>query len=102
MIEFTPDIETKVPLIDKLKAEYAHNGPSAAFTLYLNKSIIEWIVTHIRSADKELGKFLNRLLSKPFPRLRPAAQSSDGRKIARLQTHRFERSLMKNDGKIAI
>ena len=42
-----------------LKSEYFKNGPSAAFTLQLSKSIIDWIVKHIRSADVELGRFLN-------------------------------------------
>ena len=40
-----------------LKVEYAANGPSAAFTLQLNKSIIEWIVKHIRSADMDFSRF---------------------------------------------
>jgi len=44
---------------NKLKKEYDQNGPSAAFTLQLNKSIIDWIVKHIRHVDIELGKFLN-------------------------------------------
>jgi len=43
----------------ELKDEYAKNGPSAKFTLQLNKSIIEWIVKHIRHVDVELGKFIN-------------------------------------------
>ncbi|MCL2753846.1 MAG: bacteriohemerythrin [Defluviitaleaceae bacterium] len=42
----------------KLVAEYNANGPSAAFTLQLNKSIVEWIVKHIRSADADFGKFV--------------------------------------------
>ena len=42
-----------------LKQEYDKNGASAAFTLQLNKSIIDWIVKHIRHVDIELGKFLN-------------------------------------------
>ena len=45
--------------INNLKAEYAQNGPSVTFTLQLNKSIIDWIVKHIRHVDVELGKFLN-------------------------------------------
>jgi len=48
-----------VDSFNKLKAEYTQNGPSAAFTLQLNKSIIEWIVKHIRHVDVELGKFIN-------------------------------------------
>ena len=40
-----------------LRAEYRANGPSAAFTLQLNKAIIEWIVKHIGSADKDFAKF---------------------------------------------
>ena len=45
--------------LNKIKQEYEKNGPSVQFTLQLNKSIIDWIVKHIRSADTELGKFLN-------------------------------------------
>jgi len=48
-----------VDSFNKLKLEYAQNGPSTAFTLQLNKSIIDWIVKHIRHVDVELGKFLN-------------------------------------------
>lgn len=45
---------------NELKQEYSRNGPSAAFTLQLNKSVIDWIVKHIRSSDKELGRYLNK------------------------------------------
>jgi hemerythrin-like metal-binding protein len=48
-----------IETFSKMKAEYAANGPSAAFTLQLNKSIIDWIVKHIRHVDVELGKFIN-------------------------------------------
>ena len=48
-----------VDAFNKLKLEYTKNGPSTAFTLQLNKSIIDWIVKHIRHVDKELGAFLN-------------------------------------------
>lgn len=44
---------------EKLRQEYLKNGPSAQFTLQLNKSVIGWIVRHIKTADRELGKFLN-------------------------------------------
>jgi len=44
---------------NKLKVEYTANGPSVNFTLQLNKSIIDWIVKHIRHVDIELGKFIN-------------------------------------------
>jgi len=43
----------------KLKEEYDRNGASAEFSNHLNKSIIDWIINHIRVADVELGKFLN-------------------------------------------
>ena len=43
----------------QIKAEYEKNGPSLDFTLRLNKSIIDWIIKHIRSADRELGIFIN-------------------------------------------
>jgi hemerythrin len=41
-----------------LKAEYVAKGPSVDFTLRLNESIIKWIVQHIKTADKELGKHI--------------------------------------------
>lgn len=41
----------------KLKSEYMQNGASAKFTLVLNKSMIDWIVKHIKSVDVELGKY---------------------------------------------
>ena len=44
---------------NKLKAEYSANGPSAQFTLLLNKSIIEWIVKHIKNVDVDLGRHIN-------------------------------------------
>ena len=43
--------------LEKLKQEYAQNGNSAKFTLHLTKSIIEWIVRHIKSSDVEFGKY---------------------------------------------
>jgi len=43
--------------INKLKQEFAQNGSSAKFTLDLSKSIIDWIVRHIKSSDVEFGKF---------------------------------------------
>ncbi len=45
----------------KLKQEFAANGISAKFTLDLNNSIINWIVRHIRSVDKDFGNFFRRL-----------------------------------------
>ena len=42
---------------EKLKKEFALNGPSAKFLLDLNKSIISWIVKHIKHADAEFGKY---------------------------------------------
>ena len=44
---------------DKLKKEFIANGPSPAFTLGLSNSVIKWIVSHIKSADVEFGKFYN-------------------------------------------
>jgi hemerythrin len=43
----------------QLKAEYAQSGASLQFTQRLDKSIIDWIVQHIKSADAEFGKFVN-------------------------------------------
>ena len=44
---------------EKMKKEFALNGPSPAFTLSLSNSIIKWIVSHIKFADVEFGKFYN-------------------------------------------
>jgi hemerythrin len=40
-----------------LEAEFAANGHSPKYTLDLNRSIINWIMTHIRTADVEFGKY---------------------------------------------
>ena len=44
---------------DGLKAEYAKNGPSKEFTEILNKSVIRWIVKHIKTVDVVLGQHIN-------------------------------------------
>ncbi len=41
----------------QLKQEFAANGASAKFTLSLNKSVIDWVIRHIKSADAEFGKY---------------------------------------------
>jgi hemerythrin len=41
---------------NKLKNEFAENGCSDQFLANLNKSIINWIVMHIKTADAEFGK----------------------------------------------
>jgi hemerythrin len=51
--------EEYVGNFNRLKEEYAKNGPSISFSMQLNKSIIDWIVRHIRTVDKELGAFIN-------------------------------------------
>lgn len=43
---------------NKLKSEFTVNGSSTKFTLALSKSIIAWIVKHIKFADAELGRYL--------------------------------------------
>ena len=45
---------------NRLKAEYAQNGPSANFTLTMNNSIIQWIVRHIKTEDQDLGNYLKK------------------------------------------
>jgi hemerythrin len=42
---------------NKLKKEFTENGVSAKFTSALEKSIIHWIVTHIKDVDVEFGKY---------------------------------------------
>lgn len=41
----------------KLKEEFTLNGASLKFTLTLNKSLIEWIVHHIKSVDVKFGQY---------------------------------------------
>jgi hemerythrin len=43
--------------LNKLKEEFARNGASMKFTLDLNNSIVVWIVKHIKSVDKEFGRY---------------------------------------------
>jgi hemerythrin len=40
-----------------LKKEFAENGASAKFCSHLNKSIINWIITHIKDVDVAFGKY---------------------------------------------
>jgi hemerythrin len=42
---------------DGLRKEFADNGASAKFCSHLNKSIINWIVTHIKDVDVVFGKY---------------------------------------------
>jgi hemerythrin len=44
----------------RMKSEYMKNGPSVQFTLQLSKSIIDWIIKHIKNVDKELGVYINQ------------------------------------------
>jgi len=43
----------------ELKTKYDEQGASFNFTMELNKSIIDWIMRHIKVMDKELGAFVN-------------------------------------------
>jgi len=43
----------------KLRAAFIKQGPSAQFTLDLNKALVTWIVKHIKSEDIEFGKYYN-------------------------------------------
>ena len=52
---------------NKLQKVYENTGPSAQFTLLLNKSIIDWIVKHIKNVDVELGRFINGLDTLSMP-----------------------------------
>jgi hemerythrin len=42
---------------EKLDKEFKQNGASMKFSLDLNNSIVGWIVKHIKSVDKEFGKY---------------------------------------------
>jgi hemerythrin len=41
----------------KLKEEFNRNGASAGFTFGLNRSIISWVINHIKYTDTEFGKY---------------------------------------------
>ncbi|MCL2845592.1 MAG: bacteriohemerythrin [Chitinivibrionia bacterium] len=43
----------------KIKNAFEAEGPSIKFTLDLNKSLVEWIVRHIKSVDIKFGKYYN-------------------------------------------
>ena len=43
----------------RIKKEFAELGPSPKFTMDLNRSIVEWVFKHIKSADAEFGKYYN-------------------------------------------
>jgi hemerythrin len=40
-----------------LKSEFTENGASTKFTSSLNRSIVNWIVNHIKTVDAEFGKY---------------------------------------------
>ena len=41
----------------KLRHEYQTNGASVQYSFALNNSIIQWIMTHIKTVDVEFGKY---------------------------------------------
>jgi len=51
--------ESYIAAFNALKLEYEKNGHSSAFSAQLNKSIIDWILKHISTEDKDLGRFIN-------------------------------------------
>jgi len=51
-----------IQAFEDLKKEFVKSGPSAKFTLELSNSAINWVVRHIKSSDKEFGKFYNRAM----------------------------------------
>ena len=42
-----------------LKKEYQKNGASTEFTLRMNKSMVDWIVKHIKNVDVEFCKYIS-------------------------------------------
>ncbi|MDT8444463.1 MAG: bacteriohemerythrin [Desulfuromonadales bacterium] len=43
-----------------LRGRFIDEGPSLSMITELNRTIFEWLVTHIRKTDVELGNYLNR------------------------------------------
>jgi hemerythrin-like metal-binding protein len=43
--------------VKKMKEEFAEHGVSAKFTISLNSSLTNWIISHIKVDDAEFGKY---------------------------------------------
>ena len=48
----------------KLRNRFFENGPSPLFTLTLNNTVIAWVITHIKGADKEFGDYYVEYMAK--------------------------------------
>ena len=48
----------------ELKTRFEKEGAGVVTVLLLNRIIVDWLTTHIRKVDKEMGAFLRTRLSK--------------------------------------
>jgi hypothetical protein len=44
--------------IDTLKQQFAKEGPSISIVLLTNRTVVDWLRSHIRKLDRDLGAFL--------------------------------------------
>jgi hemerythrin len=49
--------QTYIAEFKKIREEFSKNGASPKFTVGLNTSIVNWIISHIKVHDVEFGKF---------------------------------------------
>lgn len=49
-----------VATIDRLRQDFALNGPSAKFTLAVNQSVIDWLVKHIQNVDMAFARYYKK------------------------------------------
>ena len=59
--------EQHLQFIDKFKtykADYLKKGASQEFTAQIRRSIIDWVVQHVRVADADIGKYVNTEMRK--------------------------------------
>jgi len=47
-----------ISIFDELKAELLRKGPSVEFVFQVNKSIVNWIMLHIKQADKAMAAYI--------------------------------------------
>jgi hemerythrin len=44
--------------LDTLKQQFAKEGPSISIVLLTNRTVVDWLRSHIRKLDRDLGAFL--------------------------------------------
>lgn len=49
-----------------LKSAFEKDGPSLSFTINVSSTVVNWLVNHIRTVDRELANFLRKQKNFPF------------------------------------